>query len=124
MPADLATTNNRTAMMYTGEVPWHKLGTRLDNPATAEEAIHAAGLDYQAELTPLTTIDDLPVPTRMGVVRSDTREIIGVVGTSYRPVQNRECFGFLDAVVSDGRLRYHTAGALGKGERVWMTSEF
>lgn len=123
MAHELATTNGRTAMAYFGDTPWHGLGTRLENPATAEEAIQGAGLDYEAELTPLTTADGIPVTSRLGVVRSDTRQVLGVVGTSYRPVQNRECFSFLDAVVADGQLRYHTAGALGNGERVWMLAK-
>jgi phage/plasmid-like protein (TIGR03299 family) len=123
MAHELATTNNRPAMMYTGEVPWHRLGTRLDEPATAGEAIEAAGLDFEVELTRLVTVDDIPVPDKLAVVREDSHEILGVVGSSYRPVQNRECFGFLDAVVTDGSLRYHTAGALGKGERIWMLAK-
>ncbi len=123
MPHDLATTDSRPAMMYTGEVPWHRLGTRLDEPATAREAIAAAGLDYDVELTRLVTVNDIPIPDKLAVVREDSRSILGVVGNTYRPVQNRECFGFLDAVVADGSLRYHTAGALGKGERVWMLAK-
>jgi phage/plasmid-like protein (TIGR03299 family) len=110
-------------MMYTGEVPWHRLGTRLDEPATASEAIEAAGLDFEVELTRLVTINDIPVPDKLAVVREDSHTILGVVGNTYRPVQNRECFGFLDAIVEDGGLRYHTAGALGKGERIWMLAK-
>lgn len=123
MSHELATTNGRTALAYFGEVPWHGLGTRLDRPATAEEAIAAAGLDYEVQLTALTTGDGIPVSQRKAVVRNDTDDVIGVVGNNYVPIQNRQCFGFLDAVVSEGRLTYHTAGALGRGERVWMLAK-
>ena len=71
----------------------------------------------------MTTIDGQPIPDRQAVIRSDSRTVLGVVGKSYQPVQNRQCFGFLDSVVVDGRLRYHTAGALGQGERVWMLAK-
>lgn len=123
MAHNLATTDGKTAMFYAGEAPWHGLGTKLDEPATAAEAIGAAGLDYEVEVQDLFTGSGILVPMARAVVRSDSQEILGSVGTYWKPVQNRECFGFLDAVVADGRLRYHTAGALGKGERVWMLAK-
>ena len=123
MAHNLATTNGKAAMFYFGEAPWHKLGTKLENPATAAEAISAAGLDYQVELVSLVTEAGTPVPRRKGVIRSDSRQVLGSVGTSYVPVQNADAFSFLNSVVADGGLRYHTAGALGKGERVWMLAK-
>jgi phage/plasmid-like protein (TIGR03299 family) len=124
MAHNLATTKDgKAAMMYTGEAPWHKLGTKLENPATAAEAIIAAGLDYQVQLARLFTQEGNQVPRRQGVIRSDTNQILGTVGQGYTPIQNSEAFQFLDAIVADGGLRYHTAGALGKGERVWMLAK-
>lgn len=123
MPANIATTNGKTAMMYVGEVPWHRLGTKLEQPATALEAIQASGLDYRVELKQLTTNDGNEVTSRKATVRSDTSEVLGVVGNGYVPVQNFQAFGFLDAIVADGGLRYHTAGALGKGEKIWMLAK-
>ncbi len=123
MAHNLATTNGKTAMFYTGEAPWHKLGTKLDNPATATDAIFAAGLDYNVELVPLFTQAGVRVPRRQGVMRSDTNEILGTVGKGYVPIQNIGAFRFLDSVVADGGLRYHTAGALGKGERIWLLAK-
>jgi phage/plasmid-like protein (TIGR03299 family) len=107
-------------MMYVGEVPWHGLGHRLETPATAREAIAAAGLDYEVSLADLTTVNGIPVTTRKAAIRTNTNDPLGVVGNSYVPVQNRESFAFLDAIVADGGLRYHTAGALRKGEKNWL----
>jgi phage/plasmid-like protein (TIGR03299 family) len=120
---NLATTNGKTALAYCGEVPWHHLGQRLAQPATAEEAIEAAGLNYEVELKPLVTVDGTPVPMRKAVIRTDSNEALGVVGNAYVPVQNRHAFSFLDAVVANGELTYSTAGALGHGERIWLLAK-
>lgn len=110
-------------MFYTGDAPWHRLGTRLDQPATASEAMDAAGLGYGVTLKALATTDGTPVPMRKAVIRSDNGAVLGVVGNTYKPVQNKQAFEFLDAVVADGSLRYHTAGAIGQGERIWLLAK-
>lgn len=106
MAHNLATANGKTSFFYYGEAPWHGLGQKLDAPATAQEAIIAAGLDYEVQLTPIATYDGLTVEGRRAVVRYDEQEVLGVVSGRYVPVQNRQAFGFLDAVVADGGLRY------------------
>lgn len=123
MAHELAEANGKTSMAYFGETPWHGLGTKLDNPATAAEAIVAAGLDYDVNLVPLVTTDGRPVPQRKATVRSDNGAVLGVVGNTYTPIQNARAFEFLDSVVADRGLRYHTAGALGRGERIWMLAK-
>ncbi len=124
MSHELATTaDGRPAMMYAGTPPWHGLGTALENPATSAEALAAAGLDFTVELSPLQTAEGVPVPARNAAVRSDTGAVLGVVGDRYRPIQNRDCFAFMDGLSASGEVRYHTAGALGGGERVWMLAK-
>jgi hypothetical protein len=54
------------------------------------------------------------------VIRTDTSQVLETVGKRYVPVQNAEAFQFLDCIAVDNGLRYHTAGALGQGEKIWM----
>ena len=127
MPHELNIKNGKASMFYTGDVPWHELGTRLDKPATAHEAIKAAQLDYQVEKKPLRAIvhptRHSPVDDHFATVRMDTREVLGIVGNRYSPIQNRDAFAFFDALVGADEAIYHTAGALGKGERIWILAK-
>jgi hypothetical protein len=46
MAHNLLIQNGQASMFYINEVPWHGLGTKLNKPATAQEAIQAANLDW------------------------------------------------------------------------------
>ncbi len=120
MAHNISTASGRAEMFYVGETPWHGLGTKVECSATSEVALTAAGLDWTVGLQDMITSGGLKVPMGQAVVREDTGEVLGMVGRRWKPVQNREAFGFLDSLVGDHDLLYETAGALGRGERVWM----
>ncbi len=123
--------NGRARMMYAGKPPWHGLGTKLDGPATSAQAIQAAGLDWMVRKVPLYAIDGpgvAHVPRHFGVVPEDRWgkpdcPVFGIVGEDYRPLQNVEAFDFFDSIVGQQVAMYHTAGALGKGEQIWILAK-
>ena len=125
---DLLDLNGHAAMMYVGEEPWHGQGTKLDRPATAKEAIEAAGLNWRVEKKPLCYWDGsqaVTIPQHYAVVpgegwRGDTRPVLGTVGDRFQLLQNHEAFTFFDPIVGKNAAVYHTAGALGQGERIWI----
>jgi len=136
MAHNLCTQGGKVHMMYVEQAPWHGLGTRLDKPATAAEAIGAAHLDWRVSKKPLYLIDgpnrEFLVPDRFAVVREDRMDecfdparqpVLGVVSDAYTPLQNAEAFEFFDAIVGQDAAIYHTAGALGNGERVWVLAK-
>lgn len=110
------------AIFYVGEKPWHGIGTELKNPATAEEAIISAKLNYNIELTDLHT-SKKTLENHKATIRTDNHNILGVVSPKYQIIQNQEAFGFFDAVVGQKLAIYHTAGALGLGERIWLLAK-
>ena len=126
MSHNLYIRDGKTSMFYVGEVPWHKLGTMLEHPATAAEAIEAAGLDFKVHLKPVKTVVNRKqtiIPGTFATVRQDTSAILGVVGSRYKPIQNKDAFAFFDALVGSAEAIYHTAGVLGKGQRIWVLAK-
>ena len=129
MSHNLEQVDGQTSMFYTGQVPWHQLGRRLDKPATAAEAMEAANLDYTVVKKPLKAIIHnrhfADVPNAFATVRTDTNVVLGIVGSRYEAVQNRDAFSFFDPLVGSDRSEaiYHTAGVLGRGEKIWLLAK-
>ena len=107
----------------TGKPAWHGFGTVLDNPATADEALLMAQLDFTVEKTPIFLSHGNKVPDHFATVRTDTRQVLGVVGSRYKVLQNTEAFSFFDPMVDRSEACYVTAGALGKGEKIWIMAK-
>lgn len=131
MAHNLYIENGNAHMMYVGQLPWHKLGTPLHEPATSAEAIKAAGLDWTVRKVPLYAIEGqgvAHVPRYYGVAPEDRWgkpdcPVFGIVSEDYHPLQNVEAFDFFDSIVGQKVAMYHTAGALGKGEHVWILAK-
>jgi len=130
MAHNLTIENNKTSMMYYGEIPWHGLGTRLQKPATSEEAIVAAGLNWEVVKKPVYVKLDkrFQVKDTFAMVRKDKWQknecdILGVVGKNYTPVQNKDAFNFFDSIVGDKKAIYHTAGSLSDGKIIWILAK-
>ena len=107
-----------------GLSPWHTLGTELVNPATAREAVEAAGLDFTVIKIPWKEIPEsyriAGASDPWAVMRTDTGAVLGITEEHNEPVQNRDAFAFFDYLVAAGKASYTAAGTFGNGERLWI----
>ena len=78
-----------------------------------------AHLDWEVTAEPIRT-DFGVVDGYSAIVREDRpATVLGIVGDGYEIIQNRAAFDFTEALLETGAL-YESAGALGRGERVWV----
>lgn len=127
MAHNLNETNGKVSFAARGEKAWHGLGQYVSEAMTSEQAIELGGLNYTVEKRPLyapgwqgTMVE---AEGHYGNVRTDTNEILGIVKGRYRIVQNKDAFGFFDTIIDQGEAIFETAGALGKGERIFVTAK-
>lgn len=116
--------NGEAQMFYRSEAPWHKLGRFIapDELLTTEQAIVAAGLDWNVSTRPLFLDDGTQAPSN-AVVRDDTNGILGVVSQKYQPLQNKDAFKFFDPFIESGEAMFETAGSLKEGKRIWVLAK-
>lgn len=102
---------------------WHGLGQIVDNPMTTAQAIQLGGLDYTVEKTDVFTADGPMIPGHKATRRTDTNQVLGVVGEKYGVVQNVDAFSFFDTLIGKNTAKIETVGALGIGERIFITAK-
>jgi phage/plasmid-like protein (TIGR03299 family) len=119
------------------EPAWHGLGTVLaDYPTRAEaqplvhgwEPVQEPLYRKRVEIHPTLDGSDVePVEVFEEVdearlnVRNDTLEGIGVVSSTYTPIDNSTLWDIAEALQGDGgAVRYETGGTLKGGRKVWL----
>jgi len=115
----------KAQMAYTGDLPWHGLGTKVSNDLTPEQMLKAAGLNW--------TVDPVELFAEVGgkrlatghraLVRSTDQRVIDVITDDWNPVQNSDAFEFFNDFVAHGDMSMETAGSLKDGKIVWALAK-
>jgi phage/plasmid-like protein (TIGR03299 family) len=110
------------------EKAWHGLGQIVQDYPTSKEALQFAGLDFEVSKRPnihrLDSGNEIISASSFYTYRPDTGAVLGDrLGKDYEVVQNADAFSFFDAIVDGDGIQYETAGALGKGEKIFITAK-
>lgn len=107
------------------EPAWHGLGTVFQDEVTTAEMLQTANLSNWN-----VRLEDVVIPDTLSsdksyqyVVRNNPfvenqKDVLGIVGERYVPLQNEDLFTFGDAIL-DGGGRWETAGSLKNGRVVF-----
>jgi len=121
MPADVG------RMFTYGPTPWPGEGASVAQPLTVDEALAAAGLEWDVGTEPVVTAHTrLGTDRRVALVRWEKGLPVGVVGVvppGHVPLRNREGADAFDAIFGRGRRVYYAGGYLGIGEMVWLLAK-
>ena len=125
MAHEIEMIGNKAQMAYTGDTPWHGLGTRVPDDLTPEQMLEAAGLDWEVEkVQTYARIGgvETQLPKQALVRKSDNR-VLDVVSDDWNPVQNSEAFEFFNDFIAEGEMHMETAGSLKGGTIVWALAK-
>lgn len=113
-------------------LPWDKLGTIVEAPLSSADLPARTKLDWTLELAPLAAADTRPLPggdslTEYSAIpgfvatrRSDTKQVLGIVGKDWTPCQNAQMFDFLRGLAAGSDPQVETAGCVRGGRIVWL----
>jgi phage/plasmid-like protein (TIGR03299 family) len=112
-------------MAYSGEVPWHGLGVRVESNLTPEEMMDAAGVNWEVSKVPAyATVNSKKIfVNHSALVRNTDSKILDVVGEDWNITQNSEAFDFFLDFIEKGHMEMHTAGSLREGRIVWALAK-
>jgi phage/plasmid-like protein (TIGR03299 family) len=125
MAHELESVNGETAFASFREPAWHGLGTVFTEEVSTAQMLKKAKLDKWN-----VRLEDVEIPDGMDsdksysfVVRDNpfikgNKDVLGVVGERYVPLQNEELFDFADNILHAGG-RWETAGSIKNGRVVF-----
>lgn len=111
--------------VYANKIPWMGLGDgrilfdekEAGRKLYADEAIKLSGLDWEVVMEPVEYKGSV-LEDKFFTVRESDDKVLGVVGKTYRPVQNLDGFNLLNDLVDSDDVEIETAISLRGGKTV------
>lgn len=88
------------------------------NIKSVETVLDESNLNFIAEKQELITASGVSVPKNVAIVRTDTNQVVGVVGNGYEPHQNSQTFGLFDTICEKFDASYQYTYEINNGSKV------
>lgn len=101
-------------------------GKDIIDAKTSTEALELGGLNWNVLQSPVYFNNGLAMVPHSGDkvnYRSDTKDVLGIVSDSYKILQNKDAFRFLDSVVGVAEAMYTNVGSFKNGARVYIQAK-
>ncbi|MFV8603953.1 DUF932 domain-containing protein [Ralstonia pseudosolanacearum] len=117
-----------SSMAYTGQQPWHGLGSKLPPGQPIEVWRQRAGLDWTIESSEVRFVSGNAgsnigaihaFPEQKVLFRSDSKAALSVVSRRFQIVQPAEIIEFYRDLTEVGGFELETAGSLAGGRKIW-----
>jgi phage/plasmid-like protein (TIGR03299 family) len=120
-------TSSGQVALYSSVPAWHRLGSIVPGgTSNVDDVLTLAGIGYDVLRRPVefrNRLDGahLHLPDHFVTARDDTGAGLGVVGSKYEVLQNRDAFAFLQDLVDRYDIIWESAGAVRGGRRVFIS---
>jgi len=104
-----------TMPTLTNALPWFGSSTDVKGLTTSKEVIEKASLDWKVNKSPVFYDNKgrySKIPKSYAILREDSDEVLGIVGSQYKIVQNSDAFTFFDEIVKNKKVSYESAGCV------------
>lgn len=117
--------NGKAEMAFTGQVPWHGLGQKVNPDASIEEWMEQAHMKWEINNSPVMYKNGVihEAPEYRVLYRSDNNQHLSVVSDRYKVVQPKEMFEFFRSLVDAEGFQIETVGSLKGGRRMWAMAK-
>lgn len=125
---DIEQLDGKDCIAWSGEAPWHNLGTQVPRDASPEQILVAAGLNWTVSVRPAYAEVDgdlIEIPGTAALIRDTDRRVLSTVGAerTWNACQNQDAFEFFDDFVRAGDMTMETAGSLANGSLIWCLAK-